>query len=178
MKHYQRALVSLYSFFTAVLALFVLFVALGWQDPLNYLQVLLAQPETRWTIAAVAAIVFLLAVKLLLDSFRSEKISQAPIQLTGLGEVSITIGTLENMVKRSVHNVTGVHHVRPQIKCTPDGIAVFIKVQLAPELNIPETTSQLQSSIREYLETYAGLKLVEAKVLVEDAPPETKSRVE
>lgn len=178
MKYYQRALVSLYSFLTAVLALLVLFVALGWQEPLNYFQVLLAQPETRWTMAAIAALIFLLAVKLLLDSFRSEKITQAPIQTTGLGEVSITISTLENMVKKSVHNVAGVYHIRPQIKSTPDGIAVFIKVQLAPELNIPETTSQLQLAIQEYLETYAGLKVIEAKVLVEDAPPETKSRVE
>ncbi|NLC76687.1 MAG: alkaline shock response membrane anchor protein AmaP [Clostridia bacterium] len=178
MKHYQRALLSLYSFLTAVLALIVLFVALGWQEPFHYFQVLLAQQETRWTIVAVSALVFLLAVRLLFAGFRSEKVTHAPVQATGLGQVSITISTLENMIKRSVLKINGVHHVKPAIKTVPDGIAVFVKVQLAPEINIPQTTSEIQSAMREYLERYAGLKLVEARILVEDAPQEPKSRVE
>lgn len=178
MKYYQRALVSIYSLLFAILALVVMLLALGWQQPLHYFQALLAQEQTRWIIAAVAAVVFLIAVRLLFGSLGSPPATQATVQSTGLGEVNITVSALENMVRRSLHNMAGVFQVRPQIKCNSEGIAVFVKVQLAPEMNIPQTTSQIQSAIKEYLETYTGMKLLEARVLVEDAPQEARGRVE
>ncbi|HHW07770.1 MAG TPA: alkaline shock response membrane anchor protein AmaP [Clostridia bacterium] len=178
MKPYQRVLVSIYSLLFAVLALLVLLVALGWHQPLDEFQALLAQEQTRWIIAAVAAVVFLVAVRLLFSSFGAPPMTQARVQQTGLGEVHITISALENMVKKALHNMSGVSQVRPRIKCNSEGIAVFVKVQLAPEMNIPQTTAQIQSAIQEYLETYTGMKLLEVRVLVEDAPPEPRARVE
>lgn len=178
MKQYQRVLVSIYSLLFAVLALLVLLMALGWHQPLEDFQALLAQEQTRWIIAAAAALVFLVAVKLLFSSFSSPPMTQATVQRTGLGEVNITITALENMVKKALHNMSGVFQVRPRVKCSSEGVAVFVRVQLAPEMNIPQTTAQIQTAIQEYLETYTGMKLLEARVLVEDAPQEPRARVE
>lgn len=178
MNQYQRVLVCIYSLLFAVLALLVLLVALGWHQPLEELQLLLNQKQARWIIAAVAALVFLITVRLLFTSITPPPRAQATVQKTGLGEVNITISALENMVKKALHNVSGVFQVRPRVKCTAEGIAVFVKVQLAPEINIPQTTAKIQSAIQEYLETYTGIKLLEARVLVEDAPQEPRARVE
>lgn len=178
MKHYQRPLVSLYSFLTALLSLLVLFIALGWQAPLDNLQAILANQQTRWIIAAIAIMIFLLAVKLLFDSFQRKKIIQASIQTTAMGEVNITLDALENMINKSVQTLNGVYNIKPKIKCVPEGIAVFVKVQLAPEINIPEITTKIQEAIKDYLETYAGIKLLEARVLVEHSSSEIKARVE
>lgn len=178
MKHYQRVLLGVFALLIAALALFVLLMALGWKEPLNYLQTMLVQEQGRWLAAAVAALVFLLVMKLLFDSLRPVHNAQASIQTTALGEVNINISALENMVKKAVQPIKGLHSIKPKIKCVPEGIAVFIKVQVATEMNIPEITADMQIKIKEYLETYAGIKLLEARILVEDAPQEAKTRVE
>lgn len=178
MKRFQRALVGVYSLLIAILALVVLLVVLGWHQPLNYLQIILTQQQPRIITALVAAIIFLLTAKLFFDSFRPVQITQAPIQSTQLGEINVTIHALENMIKNSVQSINGIYNVKPEIKSTPKGLAVFIKVQMEPERNIPQVTSDMQLAIKEYLGTYAGVELVEVRVLVDDTPKDIKTRVE
>lgn len=177
MRHYQRFLIGVYSLLMAALALLVALVALGWQLPMEALGRVLAEQKTSWILAAIAILSFLIAMKLLFDSFRKDERVSALIKPTPLGEIHITQNAIENMIKKSLQPISGISNVNPKIKCTSDGVAVLLKVQLMPEVNIPDLTNQMQTAVKEYLESHAGINLLEAKVLVEEPVSGVRTRV-
>lgn len=177
MKHYQRFLIGLYSFLIAISALLVALVALGWQLPLEALGSVLAEQNTSWILAAITILVFLVATKTLFDSFQRDEKVLALVKSTPLGEIQISQNAIENMIRKSLQVINGISNVNPKIKCTSDGVAVLLKVQLMPETNIPDITNEMQTTVKEYLEMHAGISLLEAKVLVEDPAPGNRTRV-
>ncbi|MFA5535548.1 MAG: alkaline shock response membrane anchor protein AmaP [Bacillota bacterium] len=177
MKHYQNVLIGIYSLLIAALALLVTLVALGWDLPMKTIEAALAQQQTSWVVAAVAILVFLLTLKLFFDSFRSDGRLLAYIKPMPLGEIHITQDAIENMIRKSLQSIDGISGVNPKIKCTPEGVALLLKMQLLPETNIPEISQQIQGAVKEYLETHAGINLLEAKVVVEATASGNRTRV-
>jgi uncharacterized alkaline shock family protein YloU len=47
-----------------------------------------------------------------------------------------------------------------------------------PESNVPELTSELQKSLKQYVEDYSGINVVEVRVLVESVSINLKTRVD
>ncbi|HHX50475.1 MAG TPA: alkaline shock response membrane anchor protein AmaP [Clostridia bacterium] len=178
MKLYERVLFAIYSLIIIACSLMVLLIALGWQEPLISFQALLAENQTRWLLALGAALVMLIALKLFFDGFRREPSRKALVESGELGQVQISVTAIEHMVKKAAMKIKGVREVKPKIRCIPEGVAVLLQVQVTPDLNIPQTTADIQNEVRDYLENTAGLKLLEAKVLVDHITKDLKNRVE
>jgi uncharacterized alkaline shock family protein YloU len=49
---------------------------------------------------------------------------------------------------------------------TPSGIAVSLKLQVAPDTVIPELSAQLQKSLKEYMETISGITVTGVDILI------------
>lgn len=94
-----------------------------------------------------------------------------------LGEVRMSEPAMKDIVVRSAQTLPGIRQVQPSMRQREDGLEVFVYAQLNPEFVIPETTEQLQSKIREDMERYIGIKVVEVKVLVRSLEPARHSRV-
>lgn len=178
MKVYERVLLMVYPLTWVGVALVVVMVAAGWNVPLDNLQKALATTVNRWGLGAGAAVLLIVALKLFLDNFRQQAVVQALVRQNPIGEVRITLPALENLVVRGAHRVTGVRDVRPRVRITPDGVAVFVQASVTPESEIPEVSSELQRAIKESLERTAGIEVLEARVLVDGIGHESKGRVE
>src|SRR5690554_2133468 len=101
MTAFDKVLLALYAVFTAIAALFVIFLAIAGNVP-YYLQYFLTNSDQRLVTGVVATLLFLVSIKLLMATIpgKSPKIEQALIQDTHLGQVRITLDALENLIKK------------------------------------------------------------------------------
>ncbi|MDR1620337.1 MAG: Asp23/Gls24 family envelope stress response protein, partial [Clostridiales bacterium] len=58
------------------------------------------------------------------------------------------------------------------------GVTISIRLSIMPDTDIPELTRELQHSLKEYVERYSGISVLEIGILVEDASANPKSRVD
>ncbi|MGI6225439.1 MAG: alkaline shock response membrane anchor protein AmaP [Peptococcales bacterium] len=173
---------KLYPFFLSILLLFLgvlaTGLALGWTTPINYIENFLTGTNERWVLGILGVISVLAGFLLLRNSLRVKAPSQTEVISTTLGKIKITINALENMAAKVAKQIAGVKEVKPIVKCTPTGIAVFLQVNLAPEIHIPDTTTLIQEKIKEYFGKVAGIEVEEVRILVSKLSTESKGRVE
>ncbi len=177
MKLFNRFLAVIFSLILIIISLMSLFMALGWTIPLDYLNQAFVSDNNRWMIGITSAIVIICALYLMFSILFRSTVTQTRIANNDYGEVSITIPAVEVLVKKAAFQIKGVREVKPLIRCTPEGIAVFIKTGMLPETVIPQSAQDLQTTVKDYLEQTAGLQVVEIKVLITHVSQETKSRV-
>ena len=152
-------------------------IAFGWQEPLVSFQSLLRKPDPLATSSGGRPDHDHLLIPIF-SGFRREPGGRALVEVGELGEVLISVVAIEQMVKKAAMKIKGVREVKPKIRCVPEGVAVFLQVQVAADINIPQATAEIQQEIRGYLENTAGLHLLEAKVLVDHITRDLKNRVE
>ncbi|MDK2823255.1 MAG: hypothetical protein PWQ67_1507 [Clostridia bacterium] len=153
-------------------------LALGWTTPLTYLDSLLTSVNERWVLGILGLLGILVGITVLRNTFKNRTPTQTEVVVTSLGKIKITINALEHMAGKVAKQVQGVKESKPVIKCTPNGIAIFMQVNLAPEMNIPETTTQIQNKVKEYFSKVAGIDVEEVRILITKLSNEAKSRVE
>lgn len=122
------------------------------------------------TVALLAAGLLLLGVLFLLLGLRSPraKTQESVLQVNELGEIRITIIAMENMVLRVVQQNQGVKDVSRRVTHTPQGLVVYIKIRVAPDLRVPDLAGELQARVKNYLEDITGFLVHEIKVTVEN----------
>lgn len=138
----------------------------SWPLGIGSLESFLANLNVRWTVGLSALVVFLLSLVLLGRSFGRRPVKFSILQETELGQVNITMSALEQLVIKGASAVSGVREVKPTLKLTGRGITLLLKVHVLPDINIPQTTSELQRIVRDYLLKTSGTSLHEIKVQV------------
>ena len=94
------------------------------------------------------------------------------------GLVEITFGAIEEFVRKLSKEIEGIHELRPQVVKTKKGIEIRNRVVLKHDVNVPQTTTQIQSAIRERtrgvlgIENISGVKVFVTRI----APEETHKR--
>ncbi|HHT64353.1 MAG: alkaline shock response membrane anchor protein AmaP [Bacillota bacterium] len=177
MKIFNRLLVIIFSLLIGTISLVTLFMALGWTTPLDYLNNVFYSINNRWIIGITSGLVLLAALNLIFSSLLKNPVNDTKIAENDHGEVSITIPAVEALVKKAAFQIKGVKEVKPVIKCTPQGIAVFVKTSMHPGTVIPSSAQELQAAVKEFLEQTAGIQVLEVKVLITHVFQEAKSRV-
>ncbi len=79
------------------------------------------------------------------------------------GRVSISLGAIEDMIKRLVLRESEVKEVRPNIIATKKGLETETRLVLKADVNIPEMTARLQELIKGKIQDMIG---IEEKVTV------------
>ncbi|MPN44998.1 hypothetical protein SDC9_192565 [bioreactor metagenome] len=84
---------------------------------------------------------------------------------------------MKDIVIRSGYDFPAIRQLQPHLRQREDGIEVLIYAQLNPEVIIPETIEQLQVKVKEDIERFTGIRIVEVKVLVRNVEVAHPSRV-
>lgn len=74
------------------------------------------------------------------------------------GRVSISLGALEDMIKRTILRIADVKEVKSNIRATKKGIDVTCRLVLKAEGSIPEMTSRIQDLIKSRIQEILGLE--------------------
>lgn len=75
------------------------------------------------------------------------------------GCVYITLSAIDGMTQRFCRNNSKVRECISSIDAGANGILIDLKLAFAPETIIPETTDELQKTLKEYIETICGIKV-------------------
>lgn len=178
MSLFDRVFSILYVLIVTALAVIVLAISTGWNEPLAFMTWLAGDPNNRLGAGIIAAVVILIGLRLLLGGLQRPSPAQSLIQTTSLGDIRITLGALEGMVTRAAHQVRGLKEVRPVLRCLPQGVAIFLQASVGPEINITQVSAELQEKVRSYIEELVGVQVVEIRVLVDDVVRRSPGRVQ
>lgn len=163
----NRLIIGILSLGYVLLSIFFLTMLIfGWPVPFGSLQYYLSDISTRWILGLIMTALFFIAMFFLLKSFGSRPVKFSVLHETDLGLVNITLSALEQLVLKGSSNVSGVREVKPSLKLTADGISLLLKVQVIPDIHIPQVTSDLQKTVKDYLMRTTGTSLNEIKVQV------------
>lgn len=177
---FNRALLTIFSLVLAILfGLIFLIALLPWTTPLTYLIKALANNDQRMVLAILAAVFFLIAIKFL---FSSVTVDEAPkhaiVQENKLGQINISLQAIENLVRRMVGQVNGVREIRPQVKEFPEGVSIYIKAIVTPDIKIPQVSEEIQKIVREKVFEITGVTVIDVKILIDNITNDLKARVE
>jgi len=179
MKLSHRILLIAYPVFIMILSGAAVLLAVGWPQPLNILLTTMMRDfNARIILGAAFAVIFLISFRLFIENFDKEGQTISTIKETPLGEVRITLSTLEGLVVRSAGRVKGVREVKPRLKITKEGLMVFVNTSISPEVSMPLVSDELQQVVKDTLEQIAGVKIAQIKIFIDGLGVDKKSRVD
>ncbi len=174
----DRVVIGVMSLGYLGLSVLMVSLALGWTNSLTYMEGYLAFATNRWILGATGFLVFIISLTLFLGSFRVKPAKETTVHETGLGQVKITMPALEHLISKAAVNVQGVRDVKPMLRLAGETLKVALKVQVSPDVNIPQVSEELQKKVLEHLQNTAGITLKEIKVHVNRVSWDAKGRVE
>jgi uncharacterized alkaline shock family protein YloU len=177
-----RVLLAIYAFCLTIISLLVMMVVI-W-TPLfyamdNYVRYILFNSRTAPILLFLIAFVFFaLSITFLLSGVRSNKDKKAVSKHTNIGEIKISLDTVENLSLAASRRLNGVKDSKAYVLKHEDSVSVIIKVVVLPDINIPLLSEDLQVKVKRSVEDSSGIKVSDVKVLVDNIYTGYKSRVE
>ncbi|NLW25177.1 MAG: alkaline shock response membrane anchor protein AmaP [Clostridia bacterium] len=162
----ERIFTFLFGLILLLISLLAVLMTVSGTTILDYLENFLRGTNERLLLGIIGVIGILSGLFIIRKTFKVPEPTQTEVIVTSLGQVKITISTLESMANKVARQITGVRETLTKVKSTPGGIAIFMQVSLTPEINIPEVTSQIQNELKEYFAKVAGIEVEEVRILV------------
>ena len=123
------------------------------------------------------ALLLVLGLLLLRLATRRVKRKGFVVQTTDVGELSISIRAIEDLVNKCVAKHEEVHVSSKVLENTRDGLVINLRVGLATGVNIPLAVSALQKQIKQYVTACSGVDVSEVKVQVDASSPKAKPSI-
>ena len=128
-----------------------------------------------WITAGVGLLLRLIAIVLIIGFNRRAPKNQAPasaiISQNEMGISSITLAAIDDMVKRHCATANGnVKKCDSRIAVVENKLKIDLRVVIAEDANIPETTEALRTSLIDYIQTITGIQVSDVSILVSTEP--------
>lgn len=82
------------------------------------------------------------------------------------GSAYITLAAIDSLVQRFVRANQRVKECESRISCSEQGVGIALRLSVLPDTVIPELTAQLQSSLKEHIESMCGVKVTGVDILL------------
>jgi len=184
MNIFLRVLLSIYSFFLMILSAFVMVVTIK----SNYFYLImdyfsnsvLTHRSSSAVAFSIALVFFILSLVFLLSGIKVNKDKKAVSKHTNIGDIKISLGTIENIALAASRKISGVKETRANVYKRDDTVSVTINTVVLNDVNIPELSAAMQDMVKKAVENISGIGVNEVTVIVENVYSGTpaKSRVE
>lgn len=171
----DRIILTIYTFLLTVLSLGVILLSLR-LIPLKWVWTSIDQIYGHWEAGLIGAVFFLVSVRLLLAGVRSQRSRHAILHHTDLGDVHISIHSIENLVEKTARHTRGIRNVNVAVGYGKQGLEVDIKAVVSPDSNIPAVTRELQQRIYDAIKNTVGVDTVDIRINVKNISNDFRSR--
>ena len=159
-----------------VVGLFLIFLAVGLIPIKNIEQILISIQEQIIPAIIVGALLLGGGIYLVYLLVREIHYGLTISFQNPEGEVRVSIGAVEEFLKRLEGGFDEVREMKPVLSITKKGLEVIAWITLESNTNIPEATTRIQGTIREYIEGVLGIKnIASIKVFVTKIAHEEKA---
>lgn len=183
-KFIDKVFLFLYSLAIGIGAVFAALIGFRFFDE-NTLDMqirsIMTDDTTAYTVAAVAVIIFLISLRLFVISVRRAKGKLPSIeQRTDLGDVSISVDTVENLALKAAGRIRGSRDIKARVKMTDNGLELMMRTYVDGDFPIPALSQEMQASVKEHIESITGIPVANVSVYVANVhhAPNTVKRVD
>lgn len=133
-------------------------------------------PEPKFTyirigVIAVAAILFVIAVKLLFTSSKPREKDQTNnaslLSADENGVAYISAASIDSMAQKYIRSNSRIRECSSKVSIASDSsVSITLKSIVLADTNIPELCDKVRTELKEYIETYAGVKVSQITFMV------------
>lgn len=176
----DRIILILYSFCLALLSIAIIMFPF---QQLNFLfkdnvNLALKAIEGNYVYSAVGLIFLLINIRFIVVSFKGNKNKKKItyiVQRTEYGEINISSDTIVGLVQNVSEKFTGVRNIKIKVDILEGQIYIDLRGEVTPEINIPKTTEELQSKVKEHVENCTGVNVNEIRVIISNVTASIRS---
>jgi len=170
MKVSTRIIFTIYLLAVVALCLFVLGTIFGLlpSGPLSQVTDTLLNGGIWFKVlySCIFGAVLVVGVCLMFFGIKKEQPKTAVIASFETGIISIAISALEELAAKFVKQTGAIKGVGVRVVPVGDGVEIISKISILPDVSIPKITQDLQAGLINYIETYSGIRVAQAKVTV------------
>lgn len=171
MSLFDRFILTIYSFALIVLSCIAIGMTSGLIDPYYirpYVDQILTGMQPAYLIASI--LFLLVSLRFFFSSFRRQKPKNEKgiRRRSDLGEVNITLQTIQTIAERAARRIKGVRDLKTSVNAMESGNTITLRVSVDGETPIPELTQKMQADVKEQVETIAGVAIAEVSVIVKE----------
>ena len=178
MKIAYRSLVFVMTIVIMFTSIVLSFYAFGFAQQ-NFLPALFENMYLEWEYGVLFLIIFLTSSVVLYPFFKIEKrYKKTLINNTDLGDINITLGAIDNLVKKIVKKREGIFDISTDLKNSESGLDIDLSIKVYSDYIIPELTNDLQQIVKSYLEDTTGVTVNNVEILVNEIDSEKNKVIE
>jgi len=181
----DRLLLFLYSIVIGAAAIVIIIAASGGFASSylhDFVNSLTGAGTTKVVAIIVSVVVFLVSLRFFIVSVSRGGPSTPSInQRTDLGDIRISVETVENLALKAAARTRGVKDLRARVRVTEAGLEILIRAFIDGEGSIPALSEEIQRTVSEQIEEATGIPVAEVSVYIANVTPSAasfKSRVE
>jgi len=181
MRLFDRILLALYILTIFAFSLCLLGISVG-LIPLDSLAGAIESIDynTSFILASlgISLLFILISLRLIISTLAGRKPASSLLKQTDFGTIRVSVNTLDGLTKKAVRTFEEVKDVKTSILTETDGIKVRLKVNIMPDVKMPDLTQAIQAKVKDYIEEYSGIHVKEVHVYIDNQVTVTKNRVE
>ncbi|MGI5822349.1 MAG: alkaline shock response membrane anchor protein AmaP [Dethiobacteria bacterium] len=153
--------------------LFLALITLGYFTTEFFLFVNKLTGDLRYTLAGFLLLIVGVILLIFSAQGREKEKNGNIVNFSEVGEIRISFRAIENMVLTASRKIKGIREVNTRINFTEQGLVIYLRIRIIPDLPVPALVSELQEKVRRYVQEISGANVAEVKVLVENIAQET-----
>lgn len=154
----DRTILTLYTILMAIASVLTLLCSLGVFSQSGMVSFISLIPG-NWLYAVGAVIMLLVSIRLLVTGLGLTGISTLKLSESEKGKVLVGKGALEDYIAVLSQEIYGIHHVKVIVKLEDESIDVRINASIEPGINIPETSEEIKTNVRESIKKVTGIEV-------------------
>lgn len=168
-----RVLLAFYAFCLAVVSAFGMYIAF---QPGAFISISGAITEAissdsatalKVAVFIIALVFFALSITFLLSGVRSNKDKKAVSKHTNIGEIKISLNSIENIAINASKKSNGIRESKTVVKKTDEGVSIEVRIVVMPDLSIPVISEEVQGRVKKSVEDASGIPVKDVKVIVD-----------
>lgn len=177
-----RILLTIYAFCLMIISLIACSITLrpeiftGISDYIS--NDVLPSHSAKLIMFVITLIFLVLSIMFLFSGFKSDKDKKAVSKFTNIGEIKISLNSVESIALNSSRKLSGVKETKAYVTKLDDSVSIVIKTVILTDINIPSLSEDIQIKVKNSIEETTGIKVNDVRVVVENIYTGFKSRVE
>ena len=122
----------------------------------------------RWEAGILGFVLLIFSIRFLLSGIKSQKHNETIIRTNEVGSVKISLVAIENLVRKVIEDIEKIKDTNVKIQMENDDVVIVLKLVITSDVVIPELSSELQNTVREYIETHTGITVKEVCISIDN----------
>lgn len=115
----------------------------------------------------IGLLLLILSLYFIAIIFRTRREKKSVNKVTDIGEISISLMSLENIALSATKKLDGISGTKAIVSRQDKNVAITIRTHVYPDINIPSLSEKIQSIVKNAVEDISGIAVNSVRVFVE-----------